>query len=76
MKVKQLISKLEEMLAYGEITPDSEITIAHYSNGKQELIEDLDIWGLDYIYFAEDSPVRILEIQAYNEPLNPKNNTK
>lgn len=69
MKVKQLMSKLNEMLAYGEITPESEITIGHYTKGKEGLIEDLYLWGLDYIYFAEESPVRILEIQAYNEPL-------
>ena len=71
MKVKDLISKLNEMLDYGEITPESDITIGHYTKGKEGLIEDLYFWGLDYIYFSDaDSGERILEIQAYNEPLN------
>lgn len=58
------------MLAYGEITPDSDITIGHYTKGKEGLIEDLYLWGLDYIYFSDENSARILEIQAYNEPLN------
>lgn len=77
LKVNDLLSKLERMLETGEITPDSDVIIGHYTKGPEGLIEDLYYWGLDSIYQSPEDDFKpeeerrtILVIEAYNEPLN------
>ena len=72
LKVKDLMRRVNIMLASGEITPESEIIIGHYSKGYDGQKEDLYFWGVDYVYGGpswNDKDIRLLEIQAYDEPL-------
>ena len=70
MNVQELIKKLNEMLKNGDIKPESEIIVGHYTTGPEGLKEDLHLWGVDWLYDELGvGDMRILEIQAYDEPI-------
>ena len=68
----ELLAKLQQLISSGEVPPDAEVTIGHYTKSKEGLIEDLYLWGVDWIWSApidNGETEKILEIEAYNEPL-------
>ena len=54
MIVSELISKLNQMVSTGEIAPDSEVTISAYDNKDGNLLEDMDIRGVNWFYLNPD----------------------
>ena len=75
LTVRDLLSKLNNMLTNNTIKEEDKVLVAHHSKG-EGLKEDLYYWGLDFIYeSADDDNVpdthrkKYLVIEAYDEPL-------
>ena len=75
MNVQQLISKLNKMVAEGDINPESEIIIAHYAGEEKELVKDLYFWGVDWLWsdpVDEDDTEKLLVLEGYDVPMRKK----